>query len=791
MSLTPGLQLPFGVQPVNPVPVDSWSGPYSGSDETTAKAAANAAVTPAIRFQSMEVRLVYGGSAHKFWYKDGILDTDLVEFASGSSGAYVPYTGATQDVDLGVYDITAAHLIKDGGQPEQFLKADGSVDNNIYLTSADLPSTLDLFATTSISDVSGYTVLVRNISDPRYNTTAVNVPIGPITVADVLVGSLISDNNIISGNPGVFDITTVGNIRRTTGTGQAEFYFRIYKRDSSGTETFITQSNVTLPVLNGGYAQFSAVALWNDGVFTETDRVVIKYYASRIVTSPVGSDPSFEFQFGGITPVRSVAPVPSAVIPNIYLKDLADVENVAPLNNEILYWNSSTSLWEHTSVDGLIGYTPVAPTRSISTTSPLLGGGDLSANRTLSIQQSSNTLSGFLSSSDWITFNGKQNAITNPVTGLGTINELSYWTSASSIGALPVATYPSLTEIAYVKGVTSAIQTQLNGKQATLTNPITGIGTTNRFPKFTGASALGDSLVIDNGTTVTIEGLLSVTKSISASYATTSFINLASNGYVQHQFEVGANVANIQYAPTFAFRFTTNEANTPIIFAPNSTTALTILPSGVSTFASTLQATRIGLGATPNVASYLNTSVNTASVGQLLLPKSAVDYTGPLAGMIWNNAMEFKFYDDVLATVNRFLKLNGNTALANSNPLNVVTSTGTGGNLGTLKAEVAFSRFPIGAINYTILLTDIGFGWIIACTTVRTIETITLPAANTVPAGFRFHIYDETGSVSQIITINSNSGTTIGSSGATTSSATGANAKYHLYSDGVSKWFML
>lgn len=49
----------------------------------------------------------------------------------------------------------------------------------------------------------------------------------------------------------------------------------------------------------------------------------------------------------------------------------------------------------------------VATTRSISTTTPLQGGGDLSANRTLSILQSNTTQSGFLSNTDWNTFNGK------------------------------------------------------------------------------------------------------------------------------------------------------------------------------------------------------------------------------------------------------------------------------------------------------------------------------------------------------------------------------------------------
>lgn len=46
--------------------------------------------------------------------------------------------------------------------------------------------------------------------------------------------------------------------------------------------------------------------------------------------------------------------------------------------------------------------------------------------------------------------------------GSGTTNEIAYFTAASTIASLTTATYPSLTELSYVKGVTSAIQTQLN-----------------------------------------------------------------------------------------------------------------------------------------------------------------------------------------------------------------------------------------------------------------------------------------------------------------------------------------
>jgi hypothetical protein len=51
----------------------------------------------------------------------------------------------------------------------------------------------------------------------------------------------------------------------------------------------------------------------------------------------------------------------------------------------------------------------------------------------------------------------------------------------------------SNTEFGYLDGVTSAIQTQLNGKQATLTNPVTGMGVSGQVTYFSGTSAVTGS----------------------------------------------------------------------------------------------------------------------------------------------------------------------------------------------------------------------------------------------------------------------------------------------------------
>jgi hypothetical protein len=48
------------------------------------------------------------------------------------------------------------------------------------------------------------------------------------------------------------------------------------------------------------------------------------------------------------------------------------------------------------------------------------------------------------------------------ITGNGVANRLAYFTAAQVIDDLDTATYPSLTELSYVKGVTSSIQNQIN-----------------------------------------------------------------------------------------------------------------------------------------------------------------------------------------------------------------------------------------------------------------------------------------------------------------------------------------
>lgn len=122
---------------------------------------------------------------------------------------------------------------------------------------------------------------------------------------------------------------------------------------------------------------------------------------------------------------------------------------------------------------------------------------------------------GYLLGTDWTIFNNKQTALVSAtniktingssilgsgdlivsgggLSGSGTTNELTYWVNSTTFGALPVATYPSLTELSYVKGVTSSIQTQLGSKQDTLVSG-TNIKTIN------GSSIVGSGDMVIGG----------------------------------------------------------------------------------------------------------------------------------------------------------------------------------------------------------------------------------------------------------------------------------------------------
>jgi hypothetical protein len=120
---------------------------------------------------------------------------------------------------------------------------------------------------------------------------------------------------------------------------------------------------------------------------------------------------------------------------------------------------------------------------------------------TFNLPTASATNRGALSSADWTIFNNKTSNL-GTVTSVG----LSSATSGVTIGSTPITTSGTITlAIATASGsqnglLSSTDWTTFNGKQNALTNPVTGTGTSGTLPKFTGSTTIGNSLFTENGT---------------------------------------------------------------------------------------------------------------------------------------------------------------------------------------------------------------------------------------------------------------------------------------------------
>jgi hypothetical protein len=146
-------------------------------------------------------------------------------------------------------------------------------------------------------------------------------------------------------------------------------------------------------------------------------------------------------------------------------------------------------------------------------------------------------------------------------------------TSGSGNAATIIGTLNATTLVK--SGGTSSQYLMADGSVSTLTNPVTGTGTTNTLPKFTGASTIGNSNVSDSGTLITlgsnsfVNGSLGVGSSSLTGYnlrvnksftgATTTY-GVQNEGIVQSDVTGNLFMYNTAVATTAA-TFTLNNLN--------------------------------------------------------------------------------------------------------------------------------------------------------------------------------------------------------------------------------------
>jgi hypothetical protein len=388
-----------------------------------------------------------------------------------SSGGYVPYTGAVTTVDLGAQTIEAGSFVKDGGTSSQFLKADGSVDSSTYLTTGSAAATYVPYTganqTVNLNTQqlqAGHTTLTTNGST---ETLTINHTSGSGKAINVTKGGagegLYVNKTSGSGNAA----TIVGTLEATTLVKTGGTSSQFLKADGSVDST--TYQSTAEKAQPNGYA-----SLDSNG----------KVPLTQINDALLGNV-SYQGLWNASTNTPTLANPPSSGTKGYYYI-VSTAGTFAGISFEVGDWIiSNGSAWQKVdntdAVSSVFGRTGnVVASNGDYNTSQVTENTNLyytEARVNANANVAANTAA-------------RHNAVT-----LGTANGLSLSTQQLSLGLASA-------------GVTGALSgtdwSTFNNKQNALTNPVTGTGTTNYLPKFTGASTIGNSQIFDNGTSVGI-----------------------------------------------------------------------------------------------------------------------------------------------------------------------------------------------------------------------------------------------------------------------------------------------
>jgi hypothetical protein len=344
----------------------------------------------------------------------------------------VPYTGAISDVNLGEFGLLTGNLEFDT-TPTNIPTTVGSMVWN------DTDGTIDLkLKGGNVTLQIGQEQVLRAVNKTATNITLLEANYQAVRVTGaqgqrLKVDLALATNDLLSAE-------TIGLVTETIANNQ---------------EGFITTSGLVRGVNTTGSLQSET---WVDG-----DILYLSPTTAGNITNIKPVAPNHLIIIGYVVNAHITQGTIFVKVDNGY--ELNELHNVlingSLANNDALIYESSTQLWKNKTIPTAIGYTPANAIISISTTSPLSGGGDLSANRTLSIsdaaadgttkgaatftasdfnatsgvvsidyangQAADGTNKGFLTATDWSTFNGKAdiNPRVQTVTSAATVTPTS------------------------------------------------------------------------------------------------------------------------------------------------------------------------------------------------------------------------------------------------------------------------------------------------------------------------------------------------------------------------------
>ena len=362
---------------------------------------------------------------------------------SGSGQNHLPVTIAETATGL---SITESQVLGGAGTVGQYIRGDGSLAD--FPESSGGGSSVSYYLNGSVAQGTIGGVAYKELNKVPILGAGTDFTIN----ADGYIASFITD----AGDPNLLEIPG-GNwnfetyFSASSSGGTPTFYVELYKVNSGGTATLIA-SNSGFPELiafgTNIISYFSTLAVPTTALAL-TDRLAIRYYVThsgRTITLHTEDNHLCQIVTTfttGLTALNGLTAqiqnfavgtsgtdfaISSATATHTFNLPTASATNRGALSSaDWTTFNSKTSnLGTVTSV-GLSSATSGVTIGS----SPVTTSGTI----TLAIATASGSQNGLLSSTDWTTFNSKQNALTNPVTGTGASGQVAYFTGTSAISS--------------------------------------------------------------------------------------------------------------------------------------------------------------------------------------------------------------------------------------------------------------------------------------------------------------------------------------------------------------------
>lgn len=481
-------------------------------------------------------------------------DTNTYLTTANAGNTYVPYTGAISDVNLGSNDITAASFVKSGGTSSQFLKADGSVDSITYADDSNVVHKTGNESIAGFKTFTGYAQFENGVYIKQdgtlsgitgYNTFDANTTSVIFSLPNTSSAAEFKLSNLTERR--FFDLPNAsGTIALTSDIPSLTGYVPT-------TRTLTIDGTTQDLSANRSFAINYPITSFN----TRTGAITL---SSTDVTTALGFTP-----YNATNPANYIDA--SALAP--YLLLAGGTMTGALSGTSASYSGNVTALSfiktggtsaQFLKADGTVDSSVYAlESRLISTSGPLSGGGSLAADRTISISKADTSTDGYLSSTDWDTFNDKQAAL-NGGTGFvkSTAGVISYDTSSYYLASNPSG-YTNNTGTVTSVALTVPSAFSVSGSPITssgtlaitatgdTTQYIAGDGSLVTFPSMSTASTLirevrnTTGATLTKGTIVYISGATGNKPTVSKAIATGDSTSAQTFGMVQADIAHNAN----------------------------------------------------------------------------------------------------------------------------------------------------------------------------------------------------------------------------------------------------------